>query len=121
MHNQCTAGIKLCGSSLEVSAMLVIHATFPIDPDHRDEALELVQELAEESRKEDSIIDYRVTTDVEEPNRFRFFERYEDEAAFSAHAETDHFEAFEEALPNLLSGEPEVTQFDVESAAPVEL
>ena len=101
--------------------MLVIHATFPVDPDRRDEALELVEELAEDSREEDGVVDYRVTTDVEDPNVFRFFERYEDEAAFGAHAETDHFETFEEALPDLLSGEPEVTRFDVESASPVEL
>ena len=101
--------------------MLVIHATFPIDPDSRDEALELVQDLAADSREEDGVVDYRVTTDVEDPNVFRFFERYEDEAAFGAHAETDHFETFEEALPDLLAGEPEVTRFDVESASPVEL
>ncbi|SIS13576.1 putative quinol monooxygenase [Natronorubrum thiooxidans] len=101
--------------------MLVIHATFPIDPDSRDEALELVQDLAEHSRKEDGIVDYRVTTDVENSNVFRFFERYEDEAAFGVHAETDHFAAFEAVLPELLSGEPEVTRFDIESASPVEL
>lgn len=101
--------------------MLVIHATFPIDPDSRDEALELVRDLAERSREEDGIIDYRVTTDVENPDTFRFFERYEDEDAFDAHAETDHFEMFEAALPELLAGEPEVTRFDVESASPVEL
>ncbi|RKD89097.1 putative quinol monooxygenase [Halopiger aswanensis] len=101
--------------------MLVIHATFPIDPDRRDDALELVADLAERSREEDGVVDYRVTTDVEDPNVFRIFERYEDEAAFGAHAETDHFEAFEEALPDLLSGDPEVTRFDVESASPVEL
>ncbi|SEV88437.1 putative quinol monooxygenase [Natrinema salifodinae] len=101
--------------------MLIIHATFPIDPDSRDEALELVRDLAERSREEDGIIDYRVTTDVENPDTFRFFERYEDEDAFDAHAETDHFETFEAALPELLAGEPEVTRFDVESASPVEL
>lgn len=101
--------------------MLVIYATFPIDPDRRDEALELVEELAEHSREEDGVVDYRVTTDAEDPNVFRFFERYEDEAAFGAHAETNHFETFEEALPDLLSGEPEVTRFDIESTSPVEL
>ncbi|WP_339102816.1 putative quinol monooxygenase [Haloterrigena salinisoli] len=101
--------------------MLVIHATFPIDPDRRDEALELVEELAEDSREEDGVVDYRVATDVGDPNVFRFFERYEDEAAFGSHAETDHFEAFEAALPDLLSGEPDVTRFDVESASSVEL
>jgi quinol monooxygenase YgiN len=101
--------------------MLVIHATFPIDPDRREEATELMQTLAEHSREEDGIQEYRVTTDIESPNTFRFFERYEDEAAFGAHAQTDHFQEFEAALPDLLAGEPTVTRFDVESVSDVEL
>lgn len=101
--------------------MIVVHATFPINPEKREKALELVRELAEHSRDEDGIIEYRVATDVDDPNVFRFVERYEDEAAFGSHAETEHFETFEAALPDLLDGEPEVVQFDVESMTEVEL
>lgn len=101
--------------------MLVIHATFPIDPDSRDEALELAQTLAEHSREEDGVVDYRVTTDIEDPNVLRFFEQYEDEASFGAHSETDHFQEFKAALPDLLAGDPEVTRFDVDSTSQVEL
>mgnify|MGYP000168046607 CR=1 FL=1 len=50
--------------------MLVVHATFPIDPNHRDRAVELMRELAEQSRAEDGIIDYRVTTDIDDSNLF---------------------------------------------------
>jgi len=101
--------------------MLIVHATFPIAPDRRDEALDQIETLAEQSRGEDGVVDYRVATDVEDPNMFRFFERYEDEAAFGAHAETDHFQEFEAALPDLLAGDPEVMRFDVESATTVDL
>lgn len=101
--------------------MLVIHATFPIDPDRREEAIELMRELAENSRDEDGIIDYQVAADIDDPNLFRFTEQYEDEAAFGAHAESEHFGAFEAELPGLLAGEPEVTRFDVESVSDVEL
>jgi quinol monooxygenase YgiN len=101
--------------------MLVVHATFPIDPAQRDRALDLMYELAEESRAEDGVVDYRVAVDIEDENVFRFTERYESEAAFGAHTETDHFGTFEDALPDLLAGEPEVTRFDVESASEVEL
>jgi quinol monooxygenase YgiN len=101
--------------------MLVIHATFPVEPDSHEAALELTRELAERSRAEDGTIDYRVTTDVEDENVFRFFERYEDEAAFDAHAETDHFQEFAAALPDLLVGEPEITRYDVDTASAVEL
>ncbi|MCT9096036.1 putative quinol monooxygenase [Haloarchaeobius sp. HME9146] len=101
--------------------MLVIHAVFPIDPDRRDEALEQFQTLAEQSRAEEGAIDYRVTTNIERPNEIRVFEQYEDEAAFGAHAESDHFKKLEAALPDLLAGEPSVTRFDVDSATELEV
>lgn len=101
--------------------MIVIQATFPIAPERHDEATALLQELAEQSRTEPGVIQYRVAADIEDSNTFRFFERYEDEAAFGKHAETDHFERFESALPDLLAGEPTVTRFDAESATDLEL
>jgi quinol monooxygenase YgiN len=101
--------------------MLVVHATFPIDPDARDEALDHISTLAEQSRAEDGVIDYRVGADIDDPNVFRFLERYEDEDAFVAHTETDHFASVEAALADLLGGEPDVMRFDVSSATEVEL
>lgn len=101
--------------------MLVVHATFPIDSDSRERALELIETLADRSRQEDGVIDYRVAADVDDPNLFRFFEQYENEDAFGAHSETDHFQEFESELPGLLAGEPEVTRFDGADASTVEL
>jgi quinol monooxygenase YgiN len=101
--------------------MLVVHATFPIDPDRREEALEMIETLAEHSRAEDGVIEYRAAVDAEDPNLLRFFERYEDEAAFGAHSETDHFGEFAAALPDLLAGEPEVVRFDVSEATELDL
>ena len=101
--------------------MIVLHAVFPLDPDRRDEALEVIAELTEKSRAEPGMIEYRPTTDVDDPNVVRFFERYEDEAAFEAHSKTDHFQEFEAALPDLLAGEPEVTRFEVDSVTEMEL
>lgn len=101
--------------------MLVIYATLPVDPDRREDAMELVQNLAVESRAEEGVVDYRVGTDVEDPSVFRFVEQYEDEAAFAAHAESDHFQAFQEAVPEMLGGMPEITRFDVESVSDVDL
>lgn len=101
--------------------MIVIHAAFPIDPERRDEAVDRARELAERSREEDGNVEYRVTTDIEDEGMLRFFERYDDEAAFAAHGESDHFGAFEEALPELLAGDPTVTRFDVDTASELEL
>ncbi|WP_049985105.1 putative quinol monooxygenase [Halobellus rufus] len=101
--------------------MIVLHASFPIDPEHRDEALDLASTLVEESNEEAGTIEYRAAIDVEDDTVLRFFEQYEDEAAFEAHAASAHFQAFEDRLPELLAGEPTVTQFEVESATELDL
>ena len=101
--------------------MIVLHAAFPIDPDKRAEALELADDLVEESNEEAGTLEYRATTDIGDENVLRFFERYEDAAAFESHTQTDHFQTFEERLPDLLAGDPEVVQFTVSDATELEL
>lgn len=101
--------------------MIVAHAAFPIEPDRLDEALGHAETLVERSNEEDGMIDYRAATDVEDQATLRFFEQYENTAAFEAHTQTDHFQAFAAALPDLLAGEPQVTRFEVESVTEVEL
>ncbi|MFD1599065.1 putative quinol monooxygenase [Halobellus rarus] len=101
--------------------MIVLHATFPIKPEKRSEALNLVENLVEQSNREPGMIDYQAATDVRDENVIRFFEQYEDAEAFESHTGTDHFQEFEAALDDLLAGEPEVVRFDVASAAELEL
>ena len=95
--------------------MIVMHATMPIDPDSREAALELVRDLAETSREEDGVIDYRVATDAEDPNTVRVFEQYEDDDAVEAHMGSDHFRSFQDEIAAHLAGEPTLYRFDVES------
>jgi quinol monooxygenase YgiN len=101
--------------------MVVIHAEFPIDPDRREEALDVVRTLVEATQQEDGVIEYRAATDVSDPNLVRFVERYEDGDAFVAHTESEHFATFEEQLPDFLAGEPTVMRFDVRSAIELDL
>lgn len=101
--------------------MIVLHASFPVVPDRREEALEMIAELVEQSQNEDGTIEYRATTDLDDPNVVRFFERYEDEEALEAHTRSEHFQEFAAALPDLLAGEPEAIRFDVEEASELDL
>ena len=96
--------------------MIVMHASLPVQPDTREEALDLVTDLAEQSRAEDGVVNYRVTTDAEEPNTVRIFEQYEDDDAVDAHMSSDHFQAFQGEIVNHLAGEPTLLRFDVESS-----
>jgi quinol monooxygenase YgiN len=93
--------------------VIVLYATIPLESEHREDALEMVRDLVVASRAEDGVLDYRATTDVEDPDTLRFVEQYEDEAALQAHLETDHYERFERALPEWLAGRPDVVQFEV--------
>lgn len=101
--------------------MIVLHASIPVDPDKREEALELANSLVEASNREDGMIEYRATVDVRDENTLRFFEQYEDEAALAAHEETEYFQTFERRLPDLLAGDPEVVKFEVDDATELDL
>jgi len=101
--------------------VIVLHATFPIDPERREDALELADHLVEQSNEEAGVIDYRAAVDVQDENVIRFFEQYEDAAAVEAHEESEHFQRFEDELPDLLAGEPEVLQFDVDDVTELDL
>lgn len=95
--------------------MIVLQATIPVASDSREEMIEAATELAEQSRAEEGTIDYRFTADIEEPNVFRVFEQYEDEAAMNAHMESEHFETFQDQISEWVNGDVELVRFDVES------
>lgn len=65
-----------------------------------DEAL---KHLSPASRTEEGNIYYQAYRSPEEPNTFRIFEVYKDEAAFKQHASYEHFEkwALGQAIPAL--------------------
>jgi quinol monooxygenase YgiN len=101
--------------------MIVLHASFPIDPDRHEEARDLAADLVERSNREDGMIEYRAAFDVTDPHTLRFFEQYEDAEAFEAHTETAHFQRFEERIPDLLAGDPQVVRFEVNDATELDL
>jgi quinol monooxygenase YgiN len=101
--------------------MIALHAKFPIDPDQREAALEVFERLVDGSRTQPGIEYYHAATDLHDPDVVHLVERYEDEDAFDAQLETDHFAEFDEALPGLLAGEPEAIRYDVESATELDL
>jgi quinol monooxygenase YgiN len=94
--------------------MQIVYAVLTAAPEHREAVIDHAREIAAASREEPGVIDYRVATDVEDPNVLRFVEQYDSEEAVEAHSETEHYEAFAEAvIPDLLASEPEITQFEV--------
>jgi autoinducer 2-degrading protein len=59
--------------------------------------------LVEPSLAEPGVLVYIPHRDPEDPRRFYIFEQYADEAAYTAHTETEHFKThgFGDAIPRL--------------------
>lgn len=96
--------------------MIVMHATIPVAPEHRGTAISAASELAEQSRAEEGVVDYRVAIDVDDESILRFIEQYEDANAFEAHMESDHFLSFQGRMEEFLDGEVDLIQFQVADA-----
>jgi quinol monooxygenase YgiN len=92
---------------------IVQYAIIPIDPDARDEAMAALTELGEASREEAGVVEYRVTTDVDDENTVRIFEEYADEDAVNAHMTSEHFEAFQEKVGGFAGGPVELYKYEV--------
>ena len=101
--------------------MIVVHATLPVKSEKREEAIEAAKSVAEKSRDEDGIVEYRVAVDADDRNLLRFFEQYEDEAAFGAHASSEHFAEFVGTLPEFLDGEASLKRFEVSSVTEMDM
>lgn len=93
--------------------MIVQYAVVPVDPDSREQAVRAVTELAERSREESGVVEYRVGADVEDDSVLRIFEQYEDQQAVDAHMNSEHFGAFQERLPEFAGGDVELYKYEV--------
>ena len=94
--------------------MIIVHAALPLDPDHRDEALDLIRDMTEKCPNDEGTIEYQASTDVNDPNLVRFVERYEDEEAVETHRGTDHYEEFGKTIQDMMAGKPDIDRYEVE-------
>ena len=81
----------------------VCNATWTAKEGEADTVRDALKHLSPASRTEEGNLYYQAYQSPEEPNVFRIFEVYTDEAAFKAHAEYDHFKqwALGQAIPAL--------------------
>lgn len=83
--------------------MAAIFVTAKIKPELRDRFLEVIEEDATASvRDEPGCLRFEVLQDASDPDTYYFFEVYADEAAVNAHRETPHFALWNEASKELL-------------------
>ena len=75
--------------------MVVYHAELRLVESNRERALEMLTTLVEKSRAEDGVVEYHAAVDVTDPTVVRLIEEFED------------------ALPELLAGEPRIVRLAV--------
>lgn len=85
----------------------VVTAKWTAKPGEADAVALAVGKLLAPSRAEKGILFYQPHRDPADPNVFFFYEQYEDEAAYKAHGESEHFQefGFGAAIPLLVSRE----------------
>jgi quinol monooxygenase YgiN len=81
----------------------VVSAVWTAKPGKEELVRDVIRQLTPLSRAEPGCRFYQPHFDPAEPRVFRLFEIYDDEAAYKAHAESEHFQrlALGEAIPEL--------------------
>jgi quinol monooxygenase YgiN len=70
----------------------VCRATWTVKEGSLDIVLDALKQVSPPSREEPGVRYYQSYRDPAAPNVVRLFEVYDDEAAFKAHGETEHFQ-----------------------------
>ncbi len=96
--------------------MIIVHGTFPVKPEHRDNALELMRRMAIASRAEFGCISYEFYIGLSDPNTLLLFQEWESVEALQGHFDTAHMEEFLKDLPDVLNGEVATRRYEVRSS-----
>ncbi|MFT7684937.1 MAG: quinol monooxygenase YgiN [Candidatus Azotimanducaceae bacterium] len=96
--------------------MIIVHGTFPIKLEVRDEALELMRRMSIASRSEAGCLSYEFYIGLSDPNTLMLFQEWETVDALHDHFQTDHMEDFLKELPNMLDGDVSTRRYEVRSS-----
>jgi (4S)-4-hydroxy-5-phosphonooxypentane-2,3-dione isomerase len=91
-------------SANTLAFMFALYVSLKIKPDQRDKFLAAAEDDSICSvRDEPGCLRFDVLQDQEDPNHFFFYEVYQDDAAFQAHAQAPHFARWRAAAAEVLT------------------
>lgn len=93
--------------------MIIVHGTFPVKAEVRDDALKLMERMSIASRAETGCISYEFYVGLTDPDTLLLFQEWESIEALQNHFETDHMEDFLKVLPDVLAGEVATKRYEV--------
>ncbi len=96
--------------------MIIVHGTFPVKPELRDDALEMMRRMSIASRAEIGCISYEFYIGLNDANTLLLFQEWESVEALQGHFESHHMEEFLQKLPDILDGEVSTRRYEVRSS-----
>jgi quinol monooxygenase YgiN len=99
--------------------MIIVAGSVLVQETKLERAIEVALTMSKATKAEAGCIDYTFYSDLENPNRFFIFEVWEHQEALDHHFKTEHMRVFNQNLPEVLAAKPEITRYEVSSAAPL--
>jgi len=96
--------------------MIIVHGKFPIKPENRDDALEMMRNMAVASRAEYGCVSYEFYVGLSDPDTLLLFQEWESVDALQGHFDTSHMSEFLEKLPDILNGEVSTRRYEVKAS-----
>jgi quinol monooxygenase YgiN len=93
--------------------VILIVVKFQVDPDRREEWLEIIDEFTGAVRAEPGNRSFEWYPSAEDPNEFVLIEEFESPEAGAEHVNTDHFKTAMERIPDVLTRTPQIVNFDL--------
>ncbi|MEB9682746.1 antibiotic biosynthesis monooxygenase [Bacillus thuringiensis serovar pingluonsis] len=94
--------------------MIIIHATFQVDPEKQQTFLEEVQPLLHGSREESGNVSYDLYKNVEKENVYTMVEVWKDEGAVASHNTSEHFTSFVSKVKQYLTAPLDIKAYNGE-------
>ena len=93
--------------------MIIVKGSIPVKLDHREDALQLLQLLAQRSRKEHGCLAYEVYISADDPETFVIWQQWRGIEALESHFASAHVDEFLDAIPDYIDGEVTSARFEV--------
>lgn len=93
--------------------MIIVKGEFPIKAQCREQAVALVRALADAARAEDGCLSYEVYLPIDHADVIVVWQQWRSVTALETHFESDHLDAFLDAIPDLIAGDVTSVRFDV--------
>ena len=95
--------------------MIIVKGSIPVRADQQQDAVDLVQALAQASREEVGCLSYEVFLQADAPEVIVIWQQWATVEALEDHFASAHVDAFLEAIPDLIDGEVTSARFEVQA------